>query len=215
MNRYAQLLLLSGLMLCMTTAVAVDKVQVLALFPGKAMLSVDGRQRILANGQSSPEGVKLISATPSEASVFFNGETRVLGLGSAVNANYQEHRARAVHIVRDASGSFVVNGAINGRAVSFLVDTGANVIAMSESEARRLNIPYKTVGKPAAVSTAGGMVQAWAVNLNTVKVGEIGLSNVAAVVVQGNSPTQVLLGMSFLGQLQIQHKSNLMTLKGR
>jgi len=215
MCRYGQLLLLFGLMLCMTTVAAVDKVQVLALFPGKAMLSIDGRQHVLANGKTSPEGVKLITATPSEVTVNINGKTRVLRLGSAVNASYQEQRARTVHILRDTSGSFVANGAINGRSVSFLVDTGANVIAMSESEARRLNIPYQAVGKPATVATAGGMVPAWAVNLKTVKVGEIGLSDIAAVVVQGNHPTQVLLGMSFLGQLQIQHKSNLMTLTRR
>jgi len=212
MNKNGRWLLLSGLMLCTSVAAAVDKVQVLALFPGKAMLSIDGKHRVLANGDTSPEGVQLLSATPNDARVIFNGETRVLKLGSAVNTSYQKHRAREVHIVRDNAGSFVANGAINGRSVSFLVDTGANVIAMSEVEARRLNIPYQATGKPVAATTAGGRVKAWAVKLDTVNVGEIRLNNIQAVVIQGKNPPQTLLGMSFLGQLKIQHSNNLMTL---
>lgn len=196
----------------MNGAAAVDRVQVLALFPGKAMLSIDGKQRVLASGDSSPEGVQLLSATPNEAEVFFNGESRVLKLGSAVNTSYQKQRAKAVHILRDNAGAFVVNGAINGRPVNFLVDTGANVVAMSENEARRLNIPYQIEGKPAFAATAGGKVKAWAVNLDRVNVGEIGLGNISAVVIQGNNPPRVLLGMSFLGQVKIQQSSNLMTL---
>jgi len=212
MNKNGRWLLLSGLMLCTSVAAAVDKVQVLALFPGKAMLSIDGKHRVLANGDTSPEGVQLLSATPNDARVIFNGETRVLKLGSAVNTSYQKHRAREVHIVRDNAGSFVANGAINGRSVSFLVDTGANVIAMSEVEARRLNIPYQATGKSVAATTAGGRVKAWAVKLDTVNVGEIRLNNIQAVVIQGKNPPQTLLGMSFLGQLKIQHSNNLMTL---
>lgn len=212
MNRYGRWMLLVGLMLCSTMAAAVDKVKVLALFSGKAMLSIDGRQRVLADGATSPEGVRLINATPHEARVLFNGETRVLELGSAVTSSYQEKRAMQVHIMRDNAGSFVVNGAINGRSVRFLVDTGANVVAMSEVEARRLNIPYQEGGRPVSAATAGGNVKAWAVNLNTVSVGEIGLDNIQAVVIQGSNPPQTLLGMSFLGQLQIRHESNLMTL---
>jgi aspartyl protease family protein len=212
MNRHGQWLLLFGLMLCVTVAAAVDKVQVLALFPGKAMLSIDGKRRVLASGNTSPEGVQLLSATPHEARVIFNGETRVLKLGSAVNTSYQKQRAREVHIVRDNAGSFVVNGAINGRSVSFLVDTGANVIAMSEIEARRLNIPYQASGRPATAATAGGKVKAWGVSLDTVNVGEISLNNIPAVVIQGENPPQTLLGMSFLGQLKMQQNRNLMTL---
>lgn len=212
MNRNGRWLLISGLMLCASMAAAVDKVQVLALFPGKAMLSIDGKQRVLANGDTSPEGVQLLSATPNDARVIFNGETRVLQLGSAVTTSYKQQRAREVHIMRDNAGSFVANGAINGRSVSFLVDTGANVIAMSEVEARRLNIPYQTSGKQTAATTAGGRVKAWAVKLDTVNVGEIRLNNIQAVVIQGNNPPQPLLGMSFLGQLKIQHNNNLMTL---
>jgi len=132
-----------------------------------------------------------------------------------VNASYQKQRLREVRIMRDNTGAFMAHGSINGRSVNFMVDTGANVVALSENEARRLNIPYQSVGKPATANTAGGMVKAWAVNLDKVTVGEIILNNVAAVVIQGSNPPQTLLGMSFLSQVQIQHKNNLMTLTGR
>ncbi len=213
--RFGELMILLGLILWLDTAVAVDKVQVLALFPGKAMLSIDGKQRILANGETSPEGVKLVVATATRATVIFNDERRLLKLSSAVNTSYQQQRIREVRIMRDNTGAYRLNGLINGRLVRFLVDTGANVVAMSELEARRLSIPYMTIGTPATADTAAGMVQAWAVNLNTVTVGEIGLNNISAVVIKGSNPPQILLGMSFLGQLQIRHGKNLMTLSKR
>ena len=43
-------------------ASAVEQIRVLALFPNKAMVSVDGTNRLLRQGKPTPEGVLLISA---------------------------------------------------------------------------------------------------------------------------------------------------------
>jgi len=62
------------------------------------------------------------------------------------------------------------------------------------------------------VSTASGRVRAWSIRLNRVKIGDIEQRNVPAVVIQGNMPEKVLLGMSFLSGLQVRHQGNLMLL---
>lgn len=62
------------------------------------------------------------------------------------------------------------------------------------------------------VSTASGRVRAWSIRLNRVKIGDIEQHNVPAVVIQGNMPEKVLLGMSFLSGLQVRHQGNLMLL---
>jgi aspartyl protease family protein len=63
------------------------------------------------------------------------------------------------------------------------------------------------------VMTAAGMTQAYLVQLDTVSVGGITLRNVAAGVTDGQFPHQVLLGMSFLGRVEIQHEANVMRLQ--
>ena len=67
-------------MLCLWSAVtfvqAAD-VRVVGLFSGRAVLLVDGQQRLLKPGQTSPEGVKLISATSEEALLLIDGQETV------------------------------------------------------------------------------------------------------------------------------------------
>ena len=108
---------------------------------------------------------------------------------------------------------FQTTGSINGLPVQFLVDTGASSVAMNSAEARRLGIDYRVVGEETRVATASGIESAYAVNLERVKVGEIQLHNVAGVVIDGAQPQQVLLGMSFLGQLDMNNEGTVMTLR--
>jgi aspartyl protease family protein len=63
------------------------------------------------------------------------------------------------------------------------------------------------------VTTASGVERAWAVRLDTVRVGEIELRNIPAMVLDGAQPETILLGMSFLGKLQISNEGQLMTLR--
>jgi aspartyl protease family protein len=118
-----------------------------------------------------------------------------------------------VQIRRDRSGMYSTVGSINGLPVNFLVDTGATQVAMNAAHARRLGIDHRVEGEPAMVTTASRVERAWAVRLDSVKVGEIELRNVAAMVLEGAQPETILLGMSFLGQLQITNEGQLMTLR--
>ncbi|MES9843580.1 MAG: TIGR02281 family clan AA aspartic protease [Candidatus Sedimenticola sp. PURPLELP] len=194
-------------------AAAVESVRVMALFPGKAMLQVDGSNRLLKAGQSTPEGVKLISATPSEAVLEISGKQETYALGSVVGGSFAKPEMREVKISRSSNGAFMTPGTINGRLVDMMVDTGATVVAMSEVEAKRLSIPYRLEGRKSGVRTASGVAQAYAIMLDSVQVGSIQLQNVEGTVIKGSSPTQVLLGMSFLKRIEMENQGNLLLLR--
>ena len=86
------------------------------------------------------------------------------------------------------------------------------VIHSKNMAARRLGVDFRVDGFPTMVATASGVATAYSVQLDTVKIGDILLRNVAAVVIDGPQPSDVLLGMSFLNQVQIQNEGTIMTL---
>jgi aspartyl protease family protein len=200
------------LLFVVQTGWAVERVKVMALFPGKAMLSIDGRNRTLIRGGTSPEGVKLISADPDQALVEFDGRKQILTLGSSVASSYHEKERLEARVLMNNQGAYAIQGLINGHSVTMIVDTGANTVALSEKHARGLNLDYRGKAQRTLVQTASGLVPAWSLTLDRVKIGEIELRNIPAVVIEGNMPEKVLLGMSFLSSLQIRHQGNLMLL---
>lgn len=196
-------------------ALAVEQVGVVALFQGKALLRIDGRNRLLRAGETSPEGVRLVEADSRRAVVEFNDGVRELGLQADISANIKRPVATNVRIPRDRTGMYRTPGAINGRPVRFLVDTGATQVAINADQARQLGIDYRVVGTEATVLTASAPQRAWQVNLDRISVGSIELRNVGAVVLDGPLPADVLLGMSFLGQVEMDDEGSLLVLTRR
>jgi len=192
-----------------------SQLKVLALFPNKAMISIDGNRHLISVGDPARGGAKLISATSKEAVIELNGRVGTYRLASDIGGSYSKPSAAEVRILRDNLGSFSTSGSINGHSVRVLVDTGASTVAMSSVEAERLGIDYEREGIPVGVSTAAGLSRGHAVKLHQVKVGSIALSNVGAVVIEGNSPPQVLLGMTFLSRVAMEHEGNILRLKAR
>jgi aspartyl protease family protein len=188
-------------------------VRVVGLFKQRAVLLIDGRQRLLAVGETSPEGVKLLSADSESAVLVVDGVELKGTLDGRVSARKKTPSAQEVQIRRNSMSMYSTVGSINGLPVSFLVDTGATQVAMNDAQARRLGIDYRVVGEPAAITTASRVERAWTVMLDTVKVGDIELRNVSAIVLEGPQPNQALLGMSFLGRLEIRNDGQLMTLR--
>ncbi len=203
-----------GLIICLVSlsAYAIDNILVLGLSKGKALVNIDGKQHMLAVGQTSPEGVRLIKATADEAELEVAGKRDTYHLGQQISASFTAAPETIVRITRNNYGMYTADGAINGRTVNFLVDTGATVIAMNAAEAKRLGIDFER-GVPMSMNTANGAAKAFGVRLNAVKVGTIELRNVNAVVMEGKSPEVVLLGMSFLGRITMQHEGQLLVLK--
>jgi aspartyl protease family protein len=192
-------------------------IAVTALFNGKAVVVVDGgKPRTLALGESTPEGVKLLSANSESALVEFNGqrETLRLGQGTRVAASAASERSAQVTLTADARGHFVTTGTINGVSVRFLVDTGATSVALSTSEATRLGINYLS-GHRAYTSTANGTIPVYRLNLDSVRIGDITVNNVEAAVLDGAGLHIALLGMSFLNRMQMKRDGDTLTLVRR
>jgi len=194
---------------------AADNVRVLALFSSRAMLDIDGQQKVLKVGQKPYKGVRLIQASSTSAEVEVNGESRTLYVGAQADFAAREDISRKakVSISRSADGHYYTTAFINGRSAHVVIDTGATSVAMSSVEAKRLGIQYRLIGKKGRAGTASGVADGYSIKLKKVQVGEIVLSNVDAFVIQGNSPATILLGMSFLNQTHMDNNNNLMVLR--
>ena len=192
---------------------AAPDVRVVGLFNNQAVLQINGRQHVLKAGQTSPEGVKLLEADSESALLQIEGERVEARLDGRVSAPGRSAAAKEVQVWRNTSGMYTTVGSINGLPVSFLVDTGATQVAMNAGQARRLGIDYRVTGSPAEVTTASGVERAWMVSLDSVKLGELEVRNVQAVVLDGAQPQTTLLGMSYLGRMKITNDGRLMTLQ--
>jgi aspartyl protease family protein len=191
---------------------AATDVNVVGLFSGKAMVSIDGgKPQILSVGQAAMQGVKLIGADSHEAVLEIDGKRRTLGMGQIRSyAATSASGNSTTTLTADERGHFVTSGSINGASTRFLVDTGASLVSMSAAEARRLGIDYRK-GERGTMSTANGSVAAYRITLNTVKVGDIAVNQVQASVHE--APLEVtLLGMSFLNRVDMKREGSTMTL---
>jgi len=108
---------------------------------------------------------------------------------------------------------YQVNGHINNTPIAFLIDTGATYVAMSERHAKKIGLKYKQKGKRGSAQTASGIVTTWELTLDSVDVGGIKVSYVPAAVISGDHPYQVLLGMSYLKNLKVEHSGTVMLLQ--
>ena len=184
-----------------------------ALFNGKAVLVIDGgKPRTLSAGDTTPEGVKLLSASSEAAVIEYKGQRQTLsvGQGTRVMAAGAPGGGGKMTIIADGRGHFYTTGQINGVSIRFLVDTGASSVALSAADARSIGIDYRS-GKRGMAHTANGAIPIWVVRLDNVRVGDIALNNVEATVSEG--PHHVaLLGMSFLNRMQMNRDGDRLTL---
>ncbi len=192
---------------------AVD-VGLAGLFPGKALLTIGGGPpRIVAVGVTTPEGVKVVSTDGETATLEVSGKKRVLRVGQNVAAQPSTSGSQKVVLTADSAGHFLTSGNINGTTVRFLVDTGASMVSLGASDARRIGIDASK-GEQAITSTANGQAVVTRVKLDSLRVGEITMNNVDALVHQQDMPF-ALLGMSFLNRMEMQREGDTMTLKKR
>jgi aspartyl protease family protein len=199
----------------LTGPAAAQEVSVLALFEGKALVSVDkGKPRTIRAGETYA-GIKLISANSDEAVVVVNGRQQRLRIGEGI---YDTATVPSGHVTitltPDARGHFVSSGTINGASMNFLVDTGATMVSMGLNDARRAGINYLE-GTRGQSQTANGVTPVYRVKLTSVKLGDITLNDVDGVVHEKSSLPVVLLGMSFLGQLEMRREGKSLTLTKR
>ena len=209
-------LLLSGSALLGTGAWADTAVSLQGMLGSKALLIVSGgAPRAVAPGETH-QGVKVLSTQGDQALVQVDGRPVTLRVGEApasVGGRPGATGGDRVVLTGDARGHFVTPGAINNQPVRFLVDTGASVVSLGQAEADRLRLDYRG-GQPVTMSTANGLTRGWAFKLDQVRLGDVVVYGVDAVVTPAAMP-MVLLGNSFLSRFSMQREGDQMMLVRR
>jgi len=198
---------------CLPVVAYATDISVVGLFPNKAVLVIDGATpKTYSVGANVAEGVKLVAVGQNGATIEVNGRRETLALGEHVNRSPADGR-QSVTLHADTRGHYMVQGQINGGSVQMLLDTGATLIALPAADARRLGIDYRN-GAIRYLNTANGVVPAYLVRLDRVKVGDIELHGVDAVVQEQGLPI-ILLGMSFLNRTEMRREGTQMVLTRR
>ncbi|MBV8033029.1 MAG: retroviral-like aspartic protease family protein [Betaproteobacteria bacterium] len=178
-----------------------------------AIIAVDGGEPKTVKVGQKWSGVTVLSVQHDQATIEVGGTKRVLARGQHFGAaSTAPDRQKAV-LAADERGHFIVEGAVNGLPIRFLVDTGASTIALPAREADRIGIQYLN-GQRGISRTAAGPVTVWRVRLDSVRVGTIELSGVEAVVIEQGLDIP-LLGMTFLNRTEMKRDGQTMTLLRR
>ena len=195
-------------------------VKAVALFNDRAMLSIDGEKPKIIGAGKTFSGVKLISSNTSEAVVEVDGKRQTLklngtlvlnqSLGNKVSSSYNQ----SIQLFVNDQGFFQSNGTINSKTVNFLVDTGANLVVLSSTDAKKINLDYEQ-GVRSLASTASGTAPMYVFTVDTMSIGGIELNDVEMGVIEGDFPVHPLLGMTFLSRLNMKRAGNVMTLNRR
>lgn len=195
-------------------AMAEDNVSVAGLFPGKAVLIVNGSPpKTYSAGATIADGIRLVSVGESSATIDVHGRRQHISIGGQALHRAPAGQASSVVLTADGRGHFTASGQINGGVMSMMVDTGATLIALPARDALRLGIDYRK-GQIGQVNTANGIATAYRVKLDTVRIGGIELHHVDALV-QETGLNIGLLGMSFLNRTVMQRDGEKMTLTKR
>jgi aspartyl protease family protein len=204
-----------AVLICLLPAAGrATEVNLIGLFPNKAVVVIDGgAPRVLTVGQQPAGGVTLLSTDreAATATLLIDGQKKTLKIGQHQGGPAPSASAQSATLTADAQGHFVVEGQINGRSVRFLVDTGATTVSLSSADANRLGIDYRK-GQAGLMGTANGTAVAYRVKLDAVRVGDIVANNVDAAVLEGSQMPFALLGMSFLNRMEMKRVGETMVL---
>lgn len=209
-------LICSAVLLGAAVAAGAQGVTLAGSMGAKALLIIDGQPRTLAVGESAL-GVTLLQLSDGTAQVQRGGSTATLRLGAAPARLSGTPQAatgtQEIVLPVGLGGHFMSGGAINGRPVQFMVDTGATVVALSQTQAQHIGLDYQQAPR-AMTQTANGAVPVHRVNLSSVRVGEVEVTNVDAIVMPAQMP-YVLLGNSFLARFQMRRENDQLRLEKR
>nr|WP_068643893.1 TIGR02281 family clan AA aspartic protease [Variovorax soli] len=198
------------------SSVWAESVMLTGTIGNRAILIVDGAApRTVAAGEKLGS-VKVVSVQGDQAVVEVGGQRTTLrmdqpasvGGGGGGGAN-----GSRIVLPAGSGGHFMTAGAINGRSVNFMVDTGATLVSISAADALRIGLDYKK-SSPVQINTANGVGRAFRVRLNTVRVGDVEVYDVDALVSEQPMP-YVLLGNSFINRFSMQREGDQMVLQKR
>ncbi|KXO06328.1 MULTISPECIES: retropepsin-like aspartic protease family protein [Marinobacter] len=114
-----------------------------------------------------------------------------------------------IELQANRQGHYLANGTINNQRVTFILDTGATTVAVSESLAQKAGLRK---GQSGRAHTAAGTVNVWSTTIQELRLGDMTFYNVPGTINPAMDPDMVLLGMSVLGQLNFSQQSGVLTL---
>ena len=204
---------LAALMLC-TSASQAQSVAMTGGMGSKALLVINGgAPKALAAGDEH-KGVKVVSVSSEVTVVDVGGKRQTVRLGGAPvslgGAGGSGSSGSQIVLTAGSGGHFMTQGSINGKAIEFMVDTGATTISLSADDARRIGLKYES-GQKVMSQTAGGTRVVYLVRLNSVRIKDVEVFDVQAVVGEDAMPF-ALLGNSFLTRFQMKRENDIMTL---
>jgi len=204
---------LAGALLCMLAAGAqAQSVSFSGLLGERALLVIDGQARSVGVG-ATVQGVRLVRLDGGLAQVDVAGKLQTLRLGgAAVVAGDNGGGTSGSRIVLPVGpgGHYGGLGSINGHPIRFVVDTGATKVSMGADIAAQVGLDSRA-GTATPTMTANGAVAARTLTLGNVRIGDVTLYNVDAIVMPQPMPF-VLLGNSFLSRFQMHSDSSSLVL---
>lgn len=204
---------------CSVSAAEIS-VNAIALFNDRAMLSINGGKAKIVRAGSEYKGVKLVSSDTTEAVIELDGKRETLTLNSgallsqSLGTQPLESYKTTLDLFVDKQGFFQSSGQVNGRAINFLVDTGANIVVLNSLDASRIGLEYLN-GRQTYAATASGTAPMYTVTLDSISIGGIELKDVDAGVIVGSFPQIPLLGMTFLRGVDMNRTGDTMRLTKR
>lgn len=178
----------------------------------QAMLVIDGQTRVVPVGAVS-HGVRVLSVSQDSADVEVAGKRQRLSVGARplqLAAPLAASAGREIVLPAGRGGHFYAQGSINGRSITFVVDTGATSVAMSTVHAQMVGLDLEGAVHGSA-QTANGTVAVKVLTLGSVRIGDVEVPLVKAMVLP--MPMEhVLLGNSFLSRFSMVRDSDVMRL---
>lgn len=223
------------LVLVSTVCFAEQDIQAVGLFQDKALITIDGNLQKLVVGKTV-DGITLVSSNSKQAVIKINGKTQVLKLGAAKiyptlpkveqagldTTQFMPEKNEAaltssdstgeVTIQKDRQGMIYTQASFNDNPpVKTLVDTGAPAVTISQKMADKMGLDYST-----SKATSGFLwtseMEHYPITLASVKVGNLELKNVAAMVISGEM-NFALIGLTFLKRVTVIHNAKSVTLQ--
>jgi aspartyl protease family protein len=190
-------------------------IKIIGLFKNTAVLSINDRRTVLHVGDKQQGNMRLLAANSDKGIFEIQGKRIELSLSDsgAIRTNLPVSGGHQAQLISNG-GLYSVTGVVNGQLADFVVDTGASYVTMSPQQASQLHLDYSNA-KKVMMNTANGKATAHVFTIKSLRIGGIEIHDVEGAVMSDLSSSKILLGMSFLNQVDMQHGPGLMVLKQR
>jgi len=115
-----------------------------------------------------------------------------------------------ISLSQNKQGHYLANGRINGEPVTFLLDTGATLVAIPYAMREKLRLAK---GMAVPTQTANGTSTSYLTRIDSLELGDIKLTDVPAGLATGLQGNEILLGMSFLAELELIQRGDRLTIR--